>query len=207
MGSMRPVRLVAWGDVAGTVDACDQWCGDLVWCDVLMVLFFVIGVVGVLLLAATAVLDGVLDFVGGEGLLSGPSIAAFLTAFGFSGAIAVSLGAPLVAATGVGVVAGFGTGAAAGVIMSAASRMPTDATPSMSDFTGREGTVVTDVPVGGFGEVSLNVGGQPVKLAARSNDGPIKAGSAVRVVAPLSPTAVLVISSSLSTTLQEGSRS
>lgn len=168
-----------------------------------MVLFFAIGVVGVVLLAVTAALDGVLDFVGGDGLLSGPAIAAFLTAFGFGGAIAVSLGAPLVAATGVGVVAGFGSGAAAGMVMSAAARMPTDATPSTADFTGREGTVITGVPGDGFGEVSLTVGGQPVKLAARSAGEPIKVGSAVRVVSPLSPTSVLVTPSNPSMPSQE----
>jgi membrane protein implicated in regulation of membrane protease activity len=159
-----------------------------------MTLFLAVGALGMLLLFLTVVADGVFDaFDLGDGLLSGPAIAAFLTSFGFGGGLALYLGTnPPVA-----VAAGLGSGAAVGAVVSYAARslmdMPTDATPSSGDLPGKRATVVSDISGGGLGEVSLNLAGQPVKLSARSSSGEdLPAGTAVVVTAALSPTAVSV---------------
>jgi membrane protein implicated in regulation of membrane protease activity len=69
--------------------------------------------------------------------------------------------------------------------------MPTDATPTAEDLVGKRGVVVTPVPAGGFGEVRIRVGGQPMKLYARASK-PISLGVAVLVTAALSETSVIV---------------
>jgi membrane protein implicated in regulation of membrane protease activity len=155
--------------------------------------FLIIGVLGIALLVLTSVVDGVLDLFDSDGLLSGPALATFLAAFGFGGAIAVYAGASGVVAVGAGIASG---GALAGVVaaaMSSLMKMRTDATPASSDLPGRNGTVITTVPPGGLGEVSVAIGGQPVKLSARAvGDEPLPAGTAIVVTAALSPTSVIV---------------
>jgi len=47
-----------------------------------------------------------------------------------------------------------------------ASRMRTDGTPTRTDLVGRLGVIVTPIPVRGYGEVRISIGGQPVKLNA-----------------------------------------
>jgi hypothetical protein len=51
--------------------------------------------------------------------------------------------------------------------------------------------VVTAITDGGYGEVRITVGGQPVKLNARA-DGPVPLGAQVFVVAAPSDTSVVV---------------
>jgi membrane protein implicated in regulation of membrane protease activity len=158
-----------------------------------MVVFLVVGMVGLIALAATMFVDGALDAldVGGDGLLSGPTVAAFLTAFGFGGAVAVYAGLAPAAAVAAGLVAGVAVGGLAGVSAKSLMQMSTDATPTAADLAGLRGTVVSPVPADGFGEVSVSLGGQPVKLSARSAV-PLRAGEPVRVVSALSPTSVAV---------------
>ena len=73
----------------------------------------------------------------------------------------------------------------------AAGRMRTDATPTRSDLVGRLGVVVTTIPAEGYGEVRITIGGQPVKLNARS-DKPVAMGARIFVVEAPTDTSVVV---------------
>jgi membrane protein implicated in regulation of membrane protease activity len=159
--------------------------------------FLVIGGLGVLVLAVSLFVGDVLHFGHPDldGPFSVPAIAGFVGAFGFAGAIAAEL-------TGSGAMAWL-TGAVVGTVAAvptawlamrmarAASHMRTDATPTRSDLLGQLGVVVTPIPVPGYGEVRITLGGQPVKLNA-SSDTPLPLGTRVFVVEAPSDTSVVV---------------
>jgi membrane protein implicated in regulation of membrane protease activity len=159
--------------------------------------FLFIGGIGVVLLAVSLFLGDVLHMghPDADGPFSVPSVAGFVGALGFGGAIAAALtgGGPLslviglVAGVAVAIPSAIGTVALAG----AASRMRTDATPTRSDLVGRMGVIVTPIPVGGYGEVRISIGGQPVKLNARS-DKAVALGARVFVIEAPSDTSVVV---------------
>jgi membrane protein implicated in regulation of membrane protease activity len=159
--------------------------------------FLLIGALGVALLAISLFLGDVLHFghPDADGPFSVPSIAGFVGAFGFGGAIAATLTGGGVISLVIGLVAGvviaipsaFGTMALA----RAADRMRTDATPTRTDLIGRLGVVVTPIPDSGYGEVRIAIGGQPVKLNAKS-DKPVALGARVFVVEAPSDTSVVV---------------
>jgi hypothetical protein len=161
----------------------------------MMTLFVAVGVVGVAALALTLVFDGVLEFFDvGDGMLSAPAMASFLGAFGFAGALAQYYGLGPTASIAVGTLAGGVIGAGAGAAAKSLMRMPTDATPSAGDYVGRDGVVITAVPSGGVGEVSVSLGGQPVKVSARAADElALPVGTKVVVVMSLSPTLMQVM--------------
>jgi membrane protein implicated in regulation of membrane protease activity len=71
------------------------------------------------------------------------------------------------------------------------SNMRTDATPTRADLVGTRGVVVTPIPAGGFGEVRVRIGGQPVKLSARA-ERPVPLGTKVVVTSAVSDTSVIV---------------
>jgi hypothetical protein len=158
--------------------------------------FLVIGGLGVALLALAIFGGDLLPLGDGDGPLSMPSIAGFVGAFGFGGAAAASLtgGNALVAlviavfvGVGIAVPAAWGTLALA----RAAGRMRTDATPTRTDLLGRLGVVVTPIPAEGYGEVRVIIGGQPVKLNAKSGR-PVPLGARVFVIEAPSDTSVVV---------------
>jgi membrane protein implicated in regulation of membrane protease activity len=157
--------------------------------------FVLIGTVGLALLAASLLFGDALGVDGVDGPWSLPSVAGFIGAFGFGGAIAAALTGTgslavlmgLLVGTAVAVPAAIGTVALARV----AARMRTDATPTRGDLVGRLGVVVTPIPVDGYGEVRISLGGQPVKLNARA-DQPVALGARVFVVEATSETSVVV---------------
>jgi hypothetical protein len=163
-------------------------------------LFLAFGVLGLGLLLVSILLGDVLDGafdaidldVGGGGIFTGPTIGAFLATFGF-GAALISYStesSDLVASFG-----GLGTGVVGAGIVGAVTRtlmhMPTDAVPRSGDLLGQRGTVVTRIPEGGLGEVTMHLAGQMVKLNARAAE-PIAAGIAVVVTDVTSATSVVV---------------
>lgn len=161
------------------------------------VTFLVIGGVGIALLAVSLFLGDVLH-VGhpdADGPFSLPAIAAFVGAFGFGALIASSLLGSGAFAVVSGLIAGVVVAipAAWGAIMLArsASRMHTDATPTRRDLIGRPGVVVTAIPAQGYGEVRVALGGQPVKLNAKS-ERPVALGRRVFVIEAPSDTSVVV---------------
>lgn len=156
--------------------------------------FLVSASCGVLLLVLSLVFDGVLEgvFDGLDGFLSLPVIAGFVSMLGFAGAITLGttgLGAGV--ATGVGAVAGVGTGWLTWKLSRALMRDGASDTPRGEDLVGSSGSVVTAVPVDGYGEVLLYLGGQPLKVAAKSST-PIARGTEIWVESVLTATSVVV---------------
>ena len=161
-----------------------------------MTLFLVVGIVGVVLLLVALVADDVLgsavdsiDFTGGY--LSTTAIAAFLAAFGFGGALVVSGGGSQTTGAVVGLAAGLVVGGIAAVVTRSMLNSRTDETITPEHVVGSAGTVITAIAEGGFGEVSVLVAGQPLKLNARADE-PLAMGTAVTVTASLSSTSVKV---------------
>ncbi|MEU4689539.1 NfeD family protein [Actinoplanes sp. NPDC023714] len=163
------------------------------------VVFLVIGGVGLAILAF-ALLGGEIAHIGGlggDGLVSLEAIAGFLGALGFAGAITAELldartPALVSIAAAVALVAAFATAWLALRFSRAARDMPTDATPTRQHLVGTLGVVVTRVPAGGgFGEVRVRLGGQPVKLYARA-DQALPAGTPIFVVEAPTDTSVVV---------------
>lgn len=159
--------------------------------------FFVIGVVGLALLAVSLlvgdVLDGAFDVLDGflGGIFSTAVIGGFTAAFGFGGAGALGAGLPMIAAIPVGV----GVGAVFGWFAAWLTRLirdgGSDATIESSDLLGHSGRVVTAIPAEGLGTVRVLIGGHSVRRNARAET-PLEPGTDVHVTAVLSPTAVAV---------------
>jgi membrane protein implicated in regulation of membrane protease activity len=155
--------------------------------------FLIIGGSAVLILVVGLLGMDIFDF---DGPVPIEAAAAVLGAFGFGSAIASAL---LDARTPLPLLAAGGTGAAAAVpagwlalrLIRAARRMPTDATPVRDDLIGLIGTVISPIPTDGYGEVRVELGGQPVKLNARA-DTPIPAGAQVFVITVPSDTSIFV---------------
>ncbi|MFD7403725.1 hypothetical protein ACFV7R_13860 [Streptomyces sp. NPDC059866] len=166
-----------------------------------MAWFLGLGIAGVVLLALSLVFDGVLEglFDGvdaldalGDGLLSLPVIAGFVSMLGFSGAIVMgTTGLGAAGATAIGVPAGVATGWLTYRLSRGLMSDRSGAAPRDDDLVGASGAVVTAIPADGYGEVLVHLAGQPVKLAARSAV-PVARGAEVWVEQALSPTSVSV---------------
>lgn len=166
--------------------------------DAVTITFLLVGCVGLALLVGALFFGDALGFGGADGVdgpLSMPSIAGFVGAFGFGGAIAASIAGGGALAVLVGLVVGVAVAipSAIGTLALArvAARMRTDATPTRTDLVGRMGVVVTPIPANGYGEVRIRLGGQPVKLNARAEK-PIPLGASVFVIEAPSDTSVVV---------------
>ncbi|MDI3403718.1 hypothetical protein [Streptomyces cavernicola] len=163
-----------------------------------MTLFLGLGMAGVVLLALSLVLDGLLEgLLGGavDGLLDGwlslPVVAGFLSMLGFGGALTLgTTGLGTVAATAVGTGAGLVTAYGVWRASRALLRDSTES-PRGDDLVGSAGRVVTAIPSEGYGEVLLQLAGQPVKLAAKCAE-PVTRGTEVWVERTLSATSVAV---------------
>ena len=161
--------------------------------------FAVIGTIGLLVVVASLVLGDVLegafeslDIDVGGGMFSTPVIGSFLAAFGF-GAVLVrtsSDAGPLVAAGG-GAVGGLAMAGIALWITRALMHMPTDEAVRTEDVVGKPAVVVSAIPAGGLGEVSLVHLGQRLKFSARA-DTAVPYGGNVVVVAVTSSSSVIV---------------
>ncbi|MFJ5996937.1 hypothetical protein [Streptomyces sp. NPDC092370] len=166
-----------------------------------MAWFLGLGIAGVVLLALSFVLDGVLEglldgvaVVDGllDGLLSLPVIAGFLSMLGFSGAIVMgTTGLGPVGATVIGVPAGVLTGWFACRLSRVLMRDSSGAAPREADLIGASGSVVTAIPAEGYGEVLVHLAGQPMKFAAKSPVA-VARGAEVWVEQALSQSAVSV---------------
>ena len=165
--------------------------------DTVTTAFLLIGGVGVVVLGISLFVGDVLHFGHPDagGPFSVPAIAGFVGAFGFAGAIAASLASArtdvLLIATGAGLIAALPTAWLAIRLARWAINMRTDATPTHADMIGKIGVVVTRIPLAGYGEVRIPLGGQPVKLYARA-DRPIPQGARVFVIEAPSSTSVVV---------------
>ena len=159
-----------------------------------MTVFLVVGGIGVALLLVALVLGDVLDgaFEGlSAGFFSTEALAGFLGALGFGGAIALAVTGSTTAAVVIGLV----LGVLLGWLAARASRFLHDdggtGTVRTSDMVEKIGSVVSAIPEGGFGVVSISVGGHITRLNARSSV-PVPPGTQVSVTQVISPTAVQV---------------
>lgn len=152
--------------------------------------FWMIGAAGVFVLVLSLIFDDFLDIGDGDGF-SVPAAATAAATFGFAGGAAASVaGAPI----------GVAVGAAVSVPMAvvvvrfarAMMHMPTDPTPTMDDWIGCPGKVVTAIGESHDGEVLVQSNGHTSKLTAASVDGPMPAGSRVVVISAQSATHVTV---------------
>ncbi len=128
-----------------------------------------------------------------ETALSTPTIAGFIGAFGFGGAItaqathAHSATVPTI----VGVVAAVPTAWLATRLTRAAMEMHTDATPEQSDVIGSLGVVIRAIPEQGYGEVRVRFAGQHMRFNARAATS-LPAGAQILVIEAPSTTSVVV---------------
>ncbi|MFW6598199.1 NfeD family protein [Propionibacteriaceae bacterium Y2011] len=160
-----------------------------------MTAFLIIGAVGILFLLASIVLgdvfDGVFEGIGGD-IFSGAAVAGFLGAFGFSGALVLSaLPDQLIVAIIVGLVVGLAVGAGVGWITLKLRNTGGEHNVNTATLVDSTGTVISDIPAEGYGEVSLVAAGHITKLNARSSV-PLSAGTPVKVTAVLSATSIMV---------------
>lgn len=162
-----------------------------------MTVFWVIAAVGAVLLVLSVVagelFDGVLDAVDVTGgWLSTTAVGAFVAASGLTGALWMTRdGATPLSASLAGVVAGLGIGALAGFTTRSLMRSSTDQALRGESLVGLSGVVITRIPEGGYGEVTVTAAGHPLKLNARA-DTAVPAGTLVVVTAALSSSAVHV---------------
>lgn len=168
--------------------------------DTVTAVFLVIGAVGIGLLALSLLGGELLHALhlgdaSGDGPFSLPTVAGFVGAFGFGGAIAAELlpgtGLDLVAAGGVGLAAALPAAWLAMRLARSAMNMRTDDTPTQDSLVGSLGVVVTRIPEGSYGEVRVRIAGQQVKFNARAAK-PLASGTAIFVLEALSPSSVVV---------------
>lgn len=161
-----------------------------------MTAFLLIGGVGVALVLLALVIGDVLDallnldVLGGD-LFSFSSLAAFVGAFGFGGALGLAIAGSTLIAVITGLVVG-GLAAWGAIALTRTLKSGENAASFRSEtMIGHSGRVITAIPADGYGEIRLSVGGHVRKLSARSAH-PVDAGQEVWVSSILSPTAVEV---------------
>ena len=157
--------------------------------------FLVIGAVGIVFLLFSLIVGehvhGIFDALGGGDWFTGSSMAAFLGALGFGGAIVQQLtGSTLLAVVG-GLLLGVGFGALVAYGMMKLRLMETGGAVTTNDLMAAHGVVLSDIPPLGFGEIRVTRQGQMMKLNAKSAI-PISTGTQVTVIDVLSATAVVV---------------
>ena len=161
-----------------------------------MVTFFVIGGIGIAMLLVSLLVGdhvhGIFDALGGGDWFTGASLAGFLGALGFGGALILSLTDSLPFAVLGGVILGVMLGATVGYGVLQLRKTQEGGAPQTSSLLDRVGTVISDIPADGYGEIRLTQGGHMQKINARASM-PIKAGTQVTVTDVLSATAVKVI--------------
>lgn len=164
-----------------------------------MTAFLVIGAVGLALILLSLVLGevfegilGAFDVDAGGGVFSGPVLGAFLASFGFGAALimyATDVGA------GLGALGGLASGVVVGgialLMMRTLVNMPTDETVTTQGLEGASAIVITAIPAGGYGEVTLRHHGEQRKYNARAAE-PITAGTQVSITVVLSTSALMV---------------
>ncbi|MDR0416595.1 MAG: hypothetical protein LBH76_04640 [Propionibacteriaceae bacterium] len=160
-----------------------------------MTAFLVLGAVGIVMLLLFIFIDdhlgGVFDALGGGDWFTGASLAGFLGALGFGGAVVLNMTGSVAAAVLAGVLLGLLLGALTAWAMLKMRATQEGGAPASADLVGLHGRVVSAIPPDGYGEIKLTQAGHLVKLNARAAE-PLPVGAPVEVTAVLSATAVRV---------------
>lgn len=155
-------------------------------------IFLVIGLIGVILLIISLVLDGIFEaFDFGDGPLSLTTIAAFTAIFGFTAFALVGAGLSTPSAGALGALAGVIGGAIAWWLSRLIRSAESSTAVTGEELVGSEAHVVLAIPAGGLGEVALVRHGERVSLSA-SADVAIARGAAVLITHSITPTSVRV---------------
>jgi membrane-bound ClpP family serine protease len=161
----------------------------------MMIAFLAIGVLGIVLLLFSLVvgehLHGIFDALGGGDWFTGSSLAAFLGALGFGGAIVQQLTNSTLLSVVGGVVLGIVFGALVAVGMTKLRLTDTGGAVTTHELLDAPGVVLSDIPAEGFGEIRVTRQGHMMKLNAKSAV-PLGTGTQVKVIDVLSATAVVV---------------
>lgn len=130
---------------------------------------------------------------GTDAAFSLPSIAGFIGAFGFGGAIATQLTGARSATVPslIALAAAFPTAWLAARLTRAAMEMRTDGTPELGDVIGSLGVVIRAIPEQGYGEVRVSFAGQHMKYHARAAE-TLPEGTKILVIDAPSTTSVVV---------------
>ncbi|MFV0407749.1 MAG: hypothetical protein ACK5LN_13175 [Propioniciclava sp.] len=167
-----------------------------------MIVFYIIGGIGigllVLALVIGEVLDGLLGFDGIDSiaaldsdLFSTAGIAGLLGGFGFGGALGLALSDSMPVGIVVGVAIGIALGFGAGKLTQVLRRQGSGEAPSTETLVGREARVITAIPSDGYGQVRLTDGAHTRTLNAKSPVA-LESGARVWVSGVLTPTSVEV---------------
>lgn len=159
--------------------------------------FLIVGICGVVVLVISLVLGDVFDLevLAGD-WFSTAALGGFVSALGFGAATAQGFGLGTLPASLIGVVAGIVTAWFAAWLTRLVKDGATDRTPAVSDVLGWDATVVSAIPAGGYGAVTVRRGGHTFRLNAKSDDA-VEPGTPVHVTEVLSPTAVVVTRTTL----------
>jgi membrane protein implicated in regulation of membrane protease activity len=161
-----------------------------------MTVFLSLGVIGLLLLVVFIFVDdhlgGILDALGGGDWFTGASLAGFLGALGFGGAVVYRTTGSLQLGIVAGAILGLALGVLVGWIMLRMRKTQDGGAPVSADLVGLQGTVVSDIPIDGYGEVKVTQSGHLVKLNARAET-PVPVGAPVQITEVLSATAVRIV--------------
>jgi membrane protein implicated in regulation of membrane protease activity len=158
------------------------------------VLFLIIGVLGLVVLAASAIFGDLLDSLGGLDVpfLSGHAIAAAVAIFGFVAYLTDNAGWGTGATLGVAAAVGILVGGILGQAVRALQHEDGDDTPSSSTIVGTRGYVTAAIAPGSYGQIAVTLAGHPMRYSAMADE-PIAAGAPVEVAASLSSTSVHVV--------------
>ncbi|HEY8664072.1 MAG TPA: hypothetical protein VIL68_10685, partial [Propionibacteriaceae bacterium] len=134
--------------------------------------FLVIGAVGIVMLLFSLIVGehvhGIFDALGGGDWFTGSSLAAFLGALGFGGAIVQQLTGSTALAVVGGILLGVIFGGVIAYGMIKLRLIDTGGAVTTNDLMDAPGVVLSDIPALGFGEVRVTRQGQMMKLNAKS---------------------------------------
>ncbi|MDR1212664.1 MAG: hypothetical protein LBK54_00945 [Propionibacteriaceae bacterium] len=161
-----------------------------------MAVFLLLGAIGAILLILFIFVDdhlgGIFDALGGGDWFTGASLAGFLGALGFGGAAAYGVTGSVGLSLAGGLILGLLLGLGVAWVMLQMRRTQEGGAPTSAGLIGLEGSVVSDIPVDGYGEVRLVQTGHLIKLNARAGQA-VPSGAPVKVTEVLSATAVRVV--------------
>lgn len=161
-----------------------------------MNVFWIIALVGLAVLLIGLLFDGVLELGGlvpdAGGWISLPVLGGFAAVFGFTGALVTATGLPALIALAAALAAGVLAARGAVVLTRALASSDSGGASSRDELSGLTATVVSDIPVDGYGEVNAVLAGTHIKLSARSEGRALPRGTDVLILSPLSDSAVLV---------------